>query len=1424
MNRPDFADTESNKAVQFSALIDKAADAFYLHDKRGRLVYVNHAACRSLGYSREELLSLSMADVDINATDRHLENIWSTLQADENTRLESVYRHRDGTTFPVEINCSLHQQDDTSLVLSLARPINQQKDAEQRNARLYQSLHESEARFRSLIDGMFNMVQSIDQEGRFNYVNQAWLDTMGYALEDLDRLKVWDIIHPDSLEKCLANFKRVLAGENIRNIETVFLTRDGKAITVEGNVSGRLVDGRVVTTQGIFRDISERKQKEQVIQQQMRLLDAMERINRINLRANSFEAMLNKLLEEMLSIFGCDRAWLIYACDPSDATWHVPWERTRPEWPGAHAANLKTPMTPEVAEVFELVLGSETPVKYCPQDGRPVPDIAATAFSVQSQIITAIRPKIGKAWLLGLHYCAEPHNFTSDEELLFQKVGQRIADFVGSMMAQRELQVSEEQHRLLYETMTQGAVYQDADGRIISANPAAERILGLTAEQMCGLTSLDPRWKTIHEDGSEFPGDEHPSMQALRSGQQVTDVTMGVFNPIDNAHRWIAVNAVPQFRPGDKKPYQVYTTFTDITERRALQQQAIQYNKRLTKLNELTLGLTGDPLEVFAKTTRILAELFDMQVVYLSEVHGDELYFLSIYRDGEVKLESGSSPIDITPCILVREARDVVVKDDIKQQFPDSPCIAGQNITSYCGFPVFDTHGQVVAIICLLDDRMRTFTPEDRGLMRLFGQRIAVELERKATLQKQLVAEQGLLQSQANLAEAERIAHLGNWSCDLATNLVHWSDETFRIFGLAPQEITPTYEYYRETIHADDRKLLDAAFAKAVKQDTASYSVILRLLLKDGTLKYVNDRGEIRFAPTGEPIQLIGTLQDVTAQVKANEKLSLYASVVENTAEAVIITNKNGDIMAVNKAFTEITGFTEAEALGQNPRIIKSNRHDAAFYNKLWQNINDTGLWQGEIWNRRKGGEAFPAWSTISAVKDEAGEVRDYVSVFSDISAIKQSQEKLDFLAYHDPLTNLPNRLLFGDRLDHALQRAHREQQQLAILFLDLDRFKNINDSLGHPVGDQLLQSVAQRISGALREEDTLARLGGDEFIILVEDVHGAQDVALLAQKLMQLFRSPIQVAGHELQPTLSLGISLFPRDGKESAVLIRNADAAMYRAKEEGRNGYQFYTEELTTAVFERLTLETALRNALRNNEFVLHYQPQYALGDGRLTGAEALIRWQHPQMGLVSPDKFIPLAEDCGLIVAIGDWVLQTACAQLQQWRDAGLSLDRMSVNVSGRQFQQAQIVSVVESALQKIQDRSHSLELEITESMIMQESEQTITLLNDLKSLGVSIAIDDFGTGYSSLSYLKKLPVDKLKVDRSFVRDIPQDANDEAITRAVIALAQSLQLTVIAEGIETKEQLSFLQSLNCCEGQGYLYSRPLSAEAFGRLLEAQ
>ena len=434
-----------------------------------------------------------------------------------------------------------------------------------------------------------------------------------------------------------------------------------------------------------------------------------------------------------------------------------------------------------------------------------------------------------------------------------------------------------------------------------------------------------------------------------------------------------------------------------------------------------------------------------------------------------------------------------------------------------------------------------------------------------------------------------------------------------------------------------------------------------------------------------------------------------------------------------------------------------------------------------------------------------------------DISVIQQSRDELHHLAHHDPLTKLPNRLLFHDRLSHALELARREGRQIAVLFVDLDRFKIVNDTLGHPIGDKLLQEVALRINGRLREQDTLARLGGDEFILLVEHLGDAQEASMVAQKLVDAFVQPFTVEVHELYLSCSVGISVFPMDGENATILVRNADMAMYRAKEQGRNNFQFYTQELTADAIERVALEAALRRALERGELLLHYQPQIDLKSGLLIGAEALIRWQHPELGLAFPERFIHLSEENGLIRPIGEWVLRNACEQMRAWRDQGFMLPCIAVNLSGHQLKKAGFVDQVRHVLRETRVEPGWLELEVTESFIMSRTDESIAMLDQLRDMGVQLAIDDFGTGYSSLSHLKRLPVQKLKIDRSFVQGVPQDSNDVAIARAVIALGKSMQLKVIAEGVETEQQQDFLRAEGCDEAQGYWYSRPVSGAEF-------
>ncbi|BBL73931.1 EAL domain-containing protein [Methylomagnum ishizawai] len=569
---------------------------------------------------------------------------------------------------------------------------------------------------------------------------------------------------------------------------------------------------------------------------------------------------------------------------------------------------------------------------------------------------------------------------------------------------------------------------------------------------------------------------------------------------------------------------------------------------------------------------------------------------------------------------------------------------------------------------------------------------------------------------------------------------------------------------------------------------------------------------------------LLGVTQDVTERLRAEEKLRLSAAVVEATQEGVMITDPELRIVAVNRAFTAITGYQESEVVGRQPALLASGRHGQDFYQAMWASIDAVGSWQGELWNRRKNGESYPEWLTINVVKDAEDRVIHYVGVFSDISHLKQSQSQLEYLAHHDPLTGLPNRLLFTARLEHGLERAERNGLRGAVLFLDLDRFKHVNDSLGHNIGDELLRQVSARLGQAVRREDTVARLGGDEFTVLIENLKDSDDAARLAAKLIHGLTDAFVVDGRRLFIGASVGISVYPKDGRTVDQLLSNADAAMYRAKEEGRNTYRFYTEEMTAQALEHLELQSRLRHAIEAGQLVLHYQPQVELAGGRMVGLEALVRWEHPEQGLVEPSRFVPVAEDTGLILPLGEWVLRQACFQARAWLDAGLEFGRVSVNVAGKQVQRGDLLAVVRLALADSGLPPERLELEITESFVMKEAERAIDLLRAIRALGVALAIDDFGTGYSSLAYLKLLPFDKLKIDKGFVRDLPWDENDAAIARAVIALGHSLQFTVIAEGVENEAQRECLLRDGCDQAQGYLYGPPMAWERVEALLRRE
>ena len=556
----------------------------------------------------------------------------------------------------------------------------------------------------------------------------------------------------------------------------------------------------------------------------------------------------------------------------------------------------------------------------------------------------------------------------------------------------------------------------------------------------------------------------------------------------------------------------------------------------------------------------------------------------------------------------------------------------------------------------------------------------------------------------------------------------------------------------------------------------------------------------------------------------AQNRERLLGVAFHHSGEAIMITDHDNCIVTVNPAFTELTGYTQEEVVGKNPSMLSAGRTTREEYERMWAAISLKGYWQGEIWDRRKDGGVYPKWLSISVMRDESGEIRFHIAHFSDISAERAAEAKLHHMAHHDMLTGLSNRVSLKDRLEHALALARRESSRVALLFIDLDRFKSINDTLGHHVGDELLIAVSQRLRQCVRESDLVARLGGDEFVVMLPGLDQTPAAASVAEKIVASIGEPYLIGAHTLYTTPSVGIAIYPEDGADGESLMRNADAAMYHAKSAGRNNFQFFDAKMNELAVERLSIEHALRHALSRDEFRLHFQPVIDIRTGRVASIEALVRWQHPERGLLAPGFFIGVAEETGLIQAIGDWVLWAACRQLADFRAAGMADVRMAINISALQMRNGNLPVLAQGIMAAYSLQAGDLIFEITESIAMEQPKETERILDQLHAMGIQLALDDFGTGYSSLSYLKLFALDTLKLDRSFVEEIGVDADGQIICDATIGLAHSLRLRLVAEGVETQEQLDYLQARGCHYVQGYLFSRPLPADQILELIKSR
>jgi diguanylate cyclase (GGDEF)-like protein/PAS domain S-box-containing protein len=650
-------------------------------------------------------------------------------------------------------------------------------------------------------------------------------------------------------------------------------------------------------------------------------------------------------------------------------------------------------------------------------------------------------------------------------------------------------------------------------------------------------------------------------------------------------------------------------------------------------------------------------------------------------------------------------------------------------------------------------------------------------------------------------------------------------NETFRaMLGYDAEELSRMN--FADFTHPEDLELEVVIFDEILAGKRNSYHMTKRYLTGDGRIIWVDLSAAVIRNADGKVENFVAVVQDITDRKQAEEELRISATAFESQ-ESLMITDSNGVIMRVNKAFTESTGYTAEEVVGQTPRLLKSGRHNADFYREMWETLLRTGKWQGEIWDRRKNGEVYPKWLAITAVKDSDGNITHFVGSHIDITERKAAEEEIQYLAFYDSLTRLPNRRLLLDRLNQALVSSARSGRAGALLFIDLDNFKNLNDTLGHDIGDMLLQQVTQRLESCIRVGDTVARLGGDEFVVMLlnmstDALEAAAQTETIGEKILATLGQPYQLAAHVYHCTASVGVTLLDNNQQSTDELMKQADIAMYQAKKAGRNALRFFDRQMQESISARVSMENELHNALEFEQFHLYYQIQVD-SSYRPLGAEALIRWIHPQRGLVPPAQFIPLAEESGLILPVGLWVLETACARIKAWEQGALTRDLvLAVNVSAKQFRQADFVAQVQAFVQRHAINPMRLKLELTEGMLLENIEETITIMNALNEIGVQFSLDDFGTGYSSLQYLKRLPLDQLKIDQSFVRDIAANASDIAIVRTIVAIARSMEMEVIAEGVETEQQRQLLLNNGCSSFQGYLFGRPVPIEQFEAMIK--
>jgi len=983
-----------------------------------------------------------------------------------------------------------------------------------------------------------------------------------------------------------------------------------------------------------------------------------------------------------------------------------------------------------------------------------------------------------------------------------------------------------ERCRRLIEATGQGIIVQNSDGKVVDMNLNAKAMLGLTETDLESMERSTFWGAAIHEDGTLYSPEQYPACQVLDASEAVTDIVMGVFHKKEKRYRWIMVNAAPFFPAVTGGELQLVSSLTDITalkERDDVLKSHMRFLNAMERISQITLG--SDSVEGMLYS--VLQEMLDIFAC-------DRAWLLypcdASARSWRVPMAQDRPEwpglpmgVDVPMTDFVRNVFKTSLELDGASCFnaldqpnlAKDPSIAEFHIQSQMTLPIYPKVDKPWLLGIHHCSNLVKYSDEDKALFEEVGRRIADSLTTLLTLREMKESEERFRTLVEHAPEAIFVLDAeSGLITDINGNAINLFKKTHAKllntdFILLSPEVQSDGErsIFRLNYFIDQAMNGEAPVFEWDFIDASGTNLLCEVRL-------------VRLPARGKAL-LRGSITDITARKKTEARMHMLSRALEQTADAVMVTDENGFIEYVNPACEVMTGYSLKTILGKKANYLYSGQQSQKFYEKLWGMIKSGKVFNGIFVNKRKNGSLYYEEKTITPLQDAKGHITRFIATGRDISARMETQKHLEYLAHHDSLTQLPNRILLMDRLERAISSSNRQRSLTAVLFLDLDRFKIINDTLGHDIGDKSLQQVASILLSHLREVDTVARLGGDEFAIILENIKDTEEIKNVTKKIMKNFLVPFKINSHEVFMTTSIGITIYPRDGVDAGALLKNADIAMYRAKELGRNRFEFYRKDMSYCANTRLSVETKLRRALDKKEFFLLYQPFISIETGELMGAEALIRWQPIGSDVILPIEFIPILEETDLIVAVGQWVLETACQQLEQWNKTGKNNFYMAVNLSSRQLLWDALESFLESMLYKHNLNQGALELEITESFLIEQNEYTLARLNRISDMGISLSIDDFGTGYSSLSYLKRFPIDTLKIDRSFTHNMQTDKVGTSLVEAIIAMSKSLSLKTIAEGVETPEQLDILKRLNCQTAQGYYFSQPLTAENFSRLL---